>query len=318
MIKSYFRNPIRMPWHLYAAVFVLLALPCVFLSMPLVSSVWTCAVYRSADFHSIVKSGSDGDYAYREDCYAYANGKSLPAEIYQSRTSAVASSGVFALDWRLRSLPAPQSGECYLSRGLALRRGVRVGDTLTVESSSIANGMPLSLKIAGFLPSIAGLEENTPKEGILLIGYNENAAEQNHYISFREKFDPAAQDVRFRSAMLREQTRAALWSAFGLFAATLLAVFALEVLFQRDKLETYRNFRRKGMAKSHLLRAVLFELTIKYAVPFTLAAFLPAAVLAFAYGAGALIFSAVLLALGAVQLAAGAAYYYFRSIRWIR
>jgi len=317
MIPSFFKHPIRMPLYLYAVILLLLALPSIFVSSGLIRAVYTCYVLQNADFKYIV-SGETGDYIRLSNYYITGEGITLNAELYMPEEGAQAA-GYFARDHRLRPAELPGEGECAVSRGLALRNGLKIGDTLALKSTLIGRGT-IQVTISAYLPSVNGLRTDAVTEGLILLGHDDEIVPSggDTRISFIQEIPLTAENLVYQSVMIRELRQSALFASLWILFAAALEIFVMEAVFQRNKLHDYRYFYQKGMGRGRLARLITLELVIKYAPPILFAGVVTSLVYVAAYGGAAFAYAGVLAACGAAGIAASAVYDCVGSFLWIR
>lgn len=317
MPKTYFKNRLRMPWYVYGAVLLILALPGVFVSAHLIQAVYVCRVYRAGDFVSVCM-GDNGDYVRLRGYAVMTHDKvSLNAELYMPGSDGQAPSGLFALDQRLRPLASPKQGECYVSRKLAQKYRLRLNGSVTVKAMGL-NGKPITVKIAGYLPSVNGLKNSTTAQGIVLIGYDESAASSSREgITFFEQ-ELSGKEVVTKAGLLKEQRRIAYRMSLWVLAAATVGIFVTEVVFQQDKVTDYTSLYRKGIGRKKLIGVIAVELLIKYALLTAIAGLIPSLVFVRMYGGTAFLYMAALVSAGLICFASLTVYYMLRLKRWIR
>ena len=175
--------------------------------------------------------------------------------------------GVNALSFR----GTLEAGTCAVSRDLAVRDGLKIGDVATVS------GTDISFRVAAYLPAQAGLDRNYLHDGIVILAYEEDLlARQYSFVSFSlngDGFQTGSGDV-FLHLRRQEREQAA---KLALYVAICLAAFAVTVgvcdgALLRPRFADYRLFGASGERAGKLYARIVCEGFCRTVLPFLLAA----------------------------------------------
>jgi hypothetical protein len=121
-------------------------------------------------------------YAYMDAFYGprpKAGATVINADVYLQPEIANNVEDLFSKSWTLQPMPPLTGHEVAVSRNLALRYGLEIGDVITI------NEVPWQVKV--FLPSMIGLYEPTSRDGVLLFAFDATLQVQaTQYMYFNE------------------------------------------------------------------------------------------------------------------------------------
>ena len=156
------------------------------------------------------------------------------------------------------------AGTCAVSKNLASAYGLHIG-----EYAAIA-GEENTFLVTRLLTAQAGIDKNFDREGIIILAYDEDLAQQaSAYVSFTTDGDAYTSLI---SLVFIEDWRAENVLTVSLCAAIFLVSFALAMLvceffLFRSRMRDYRLMTELGMRKRMALGRIWAENALKYLLP---------------------------------------------------